>query len=101
MYAVESNGKYGIFYVTRIESDIDPRLARLTRGAKANLESLDDLLADRLNDLLDQSRVTVEIEWAYLENGSRRFAYGFTGGERKSRPAPYRQPRIPATAPKE
>ncbi|MBF8305868.1 MAG: hypothetical protein HW398_1056, partial [Acidobacteria bacterium] len=60
------------------------------------LESLDDLLTDRLNDLLDQARVTVVLEWSYLENGSRRFSYGFSGVERGPRPGLYRQPRVPA-----
>lgn len=98
LYAVESQGKYGLLYVVRIQSDIDPRLARLTRGKNPALESLDDLLTDQLNDLLDQARVTVVLEWSYLENGSRRFSYGFSGVERGPRPGVYRQPRTPAGA---
>ena len=95
LYAVESQGKYGLLYVSRIQSDIDPRLARLTRGT-TEVESLDGLLSDRLDDLLDRSRITVVVEWSYLENGSRRFSYGFSGIERGSRPGVIRQPRVPA-----
>jgi hypothetical protein len=97
LYAVESQGKYGLLYVSRIQSDIDPRLARLTRGQSTQVESLDGLLSDRLDDLLDRSRITVVVEWAYLENGSRRFSYGFSGIERGPRPGVIRQPRVPAT----
>ena len=101
LYAVESQGKYSLLYVARIQSEIDPRLARLMRGQQARLDGLDDLLSDRLDDLLDQSRITVEFEWAYLENGSRRFSYGFTGGGPARRPGLYRQPRVPAPSAKE
>ena len=101
LYAVESQGKYGLFYVSRIHSDIDPRLARLTRGQTTQVESLDDMLSDRLNDLLDRSRITLVVEWSYLENGSRRFSYGFSGIERGPRPGVIRQPRVPATPQKQ
>ena len=101
LYAAESQGKYSLLYVARIQSEIDPRLARLTRGKQPAMQSLDDLLSDRLDDLLDQSRITVELEWTYLENGSRRFTDGFTGAGRTQRPGLFRQPRIPATGVKE
>jgi hypothetical protein len=101
LYAVESQGKFGLLYVSRIQSDIDPRLARLTRGQSLRLESLGDMLGDRLDDLLDRSRITVIVEWAYLENGSRRFSYGFAGPEQGPRPGVIRQPRVPAAAQKQ
>jgi hypothetical protein len=101
LYAVESQGKFGLLYVSRIQSDIDPRLARLTRGQSMRLESLGDMLGDRLDDLLDGSRITVVVEWAYLENGSRRFSYGFAGPERGPRPGLIRQPRVPASPQKQ
>ncbi len=101
LYAVESQGKYGLLYVSRIQSDIDPRLARLTGWQTTQVASLDDMLSDRLNDLLDHARITVVVEWAYLENGSRRFSYGFSGVERTPRPGVIRQPRVPATPEKQ
>ncbi|MBI3894883.1 MAG: putative Ig domain-containing protein [Acidobacteria bacterium] len=103
LYAVESNGKYSLLYVASIQSDVDPRLARLVRGsnslAEPNVEGLSDLFADRLGDLLDRSRITVDLQWVYSDNGSHQFHYGFTGSRRAPQPTIFRQPRT--TIPKQ
>ena len=98
LYAIQSQGKYALLYVARVYSDVDPRLARLARGSGGQpaLENLGDLAPDQLNTLLDQARITVDAQWAYQENGSRRFQYGFTGGSgRIPAPTVFRQPRVP------
>ncbi|MBI4463864.1 MAG: hypothetical protein HY647_04090, partial [Acidobacteria bacterium] len=98
LYAVNSQGKYALLYVARVYSDVDPRLARLARGSGGQpaLQSLGDLLPDQLNALLDQARITVDTQWAYQEDGSRRFRYGFSGGSgRIPAPTVFRQPRVP------
>ena len=98
LYAVNSQGKYALLYVARVHSDVDPRLAQLAAGSGVNpgLQSLGDLSPDQLNTLLDRAQITVDVQWAYQEDGSRRFQYGFTGGSGRA-PAPtvFRQPRIP------
>ena len=100
LYAVESNGKYALLYVASIQSDVDPRLAPLVRGANSlaqpSVEGLSDLMADRLGDLLDRSRIAVDLQWSYLDNGSRQFHYGFTGSRRAPSPSVFRQPRTNA-----
>jgi len=98
LYAVESHGKYGLLYVARIHSDVDPRLARLEGGSgpEPALGSLENLVPDQLGALLDQSLITVDFQWAYREDGSRQFQYGFAGGGRIPQPSVYRQPRVPA-----
>ncbi|MBI1955620.1 MAG: putative Ig domain-containing protein, partial [Acidobacteria bacterium] len=101
LYAVESNGKYALLYVASIQSDVDPRLAPLVHGANSlaepNVEGLSDLMADRLGELLDRSRITVDLQWVYLDNGSRQFHYGFAGGSRRApSPSVFRQPRTSA-----
>ncbi len=103
LYAVESNGKYAMMYVGRIQSDIDPRLARVAGGATPTPEAPSDLSglqADPLGTMLDRSRVSVEVQWSYLENGSRRFQYGFSAPGRSTPGATvYRQPRATTEAP--
>jgi hypothetical protein len=102
LYAVESNGKFALMYIGRILSDVDPRLARLPGGAAAqspqmNSGSLPNLGADPLSAMLDRAKITVEMQWSYLENGSRRFQYGFSPS-RSAQPGAtvYRQPRAPS-----
>ncbi|MBI4459324.1 MAG: putative Ig domain-containing protein, partial [Acidobacteria bacterium] len=99
-YAVESNGKYALLYIANIQSDIDPRLAQLVRGANSlaqpEVGGLSDLMSDRLGDLLDRSRISVDLQWLYLDGGSRQFRYGFTGARQGSRPSVVRQPRTSA-----
>ncbi len=104
LYAVESNRKYALLYVANIQSNIDPRLAQLAGDGGSEPQTSSGELAelfepDLLERMLDQSLITVDFQWVYLENGSRHFQYGFAaGGGRVPRPYVFRQPRVPSTA---
>jgi hypothetical protein len=97
VYAVETNGKYALMYAGRIQSDVDPRLAKLVGGATARpsiaSDSLPGIQGDQLANMLNNSKITVDVQWVYLENGSRTFQYGFTSGGSKAGSTVYRQPR--------
>ena len=47
--------------------------------------------------MLDRSNISIDLQWAYLENGSRIFQYGFGSGGSVPRPSVYRQPRTPGS----
>jgi len=97
LYAVESNHKYALVYAGKIQSDVDPRLARLVGGVSRTpaiaSDSLPNLRSDQLGALLDRSKITMDLQWAYQENGSRTFQYGFAAGGGASGSGSYRQPR--------